>query len=114
MRTRRRSASRWSRICGPRSSPARGRCNLTALGAACWTPRALGFLERPKTIRRVEDALASQLPILLHGEPGAGKTTLVSHWIREQTGGAEAAILRLRPSWRCRLRSWFARKEVVP
>jgi tetratricopeptide (TPR) repeat protein len=77
------------------------------------TPRVLGFLERPKTIRRVEDALARQLPVLLHGEPGAGKTTLMSHWIRERIGGAEAASLHLRPSWRCRLCSWLARKEVV-
>ncbi len=77
------------------------------------SPRVPGFLERRTTLRRVEDALAGRLPVLLQGQAGAGKTTLVSHWIRERIVGGEAAILRLRPSWRRRLRSWLARQDVV-
>lgn len=78
------------------------------------TPRALGFVTRPRTVQRVEDALAGQTTVLLYGEPGAGKTTLVSQWIRERTGAGNLPLLHLRPSWRRRLRSWLAREALVP
>jgi tetratricopeptide (TPR) repeat protein len=77
------------------------------------TSRTLGFVARPRTVRRMEDLLAAQTTVLLQGEPGAGKTTLVSEWIREQTQATDLLILTLRPSWQRRVRSWFVRKPLV-